>query len=247
MPTMQCSHDGCANVLALPPESFVNGWYWCALHVGTVKEPEFVPVTCTEEGCEVTTRFLAGRGIRDGQWRCAAHGMSVILFCLIDGCTVAHEFQMGDNIPDGFFCPEHAAEENQKLVDHVRSIPCLPPKPDPTFDVSSEIQHGPDAKVIVQLTVDQINDLTEVLRIHHNNPTVGLRPAQPPYPTETIKALKLDIEKFHGMADIGMAALIKIHSDPNNEATELKGIKLVRWGEDIAKEAIDAMRKLRDV
>ncbi len=56
----------------------------------------------------------------------------------------------------------------------------------------------------------------------------------------------LDIERFHGMADIGMVALLKIHSDPDNETTELDNDEWMVWIEKTAKEAIDTIRKLRD-
>jgi len=85
-----------------------------------------INVTCAEEGCDFSVNFPTSRGIHE--WRCASHGMSVILTCMRDDCDVTHKFIK--DAPEGFFCPKHAAEESRKLVEHMKSIPCIPPKPE---------------------------------------------------------------------------------------------------------------------
>ena len=231
---VRCAEDYCSNLWVFDydhevpsaPAKDATDWL-CDEHE---PKPAYIPVTCTEDGCEVSTRFLAGRGIRDGHWRCAAHGMSVILTCMGDDCTVTHQFERGDNIPDGFFCPEHGAEEARKLVDHVRSIPCLPPKPSP------QIHHAPEGKVIVKLTPEQQDHLTELLK-QHGDPQLGLRPMPPLY-TDRIKDLEQQV-------DIAMKALERIYCDPDGECLAHWDMDIQKWTEHVAKEAIDAIRKLR--
>lgn len=265
MAVYTCTLQGCPNQYV---DSVPRKRQYCTTH-NNMELSGYHIVTCAEEGCEVSTRFLAGRGIRDGQWRCAAHGMSVILTCMGDDCTVTHKFERGDNIPDGFFCSEHGAEEARKLVDHMRSIPCIPPlarAPEPQVELDDIERACIEAAANICNTAEHDGTGNAYMLTSHPGSTIDeaaikhrifkeVKPIAEALVAKWVAennllaldkaACVVDIKHLNEMVDFALKALETIHSDPEAEGPGNFGSDSDLWVETVAKEAIDEIRRRR--
>lgn len=95
-----------------------------------------------------------------------------------------------------------------------------------------EVTRVPDPKPVADMNEAELREHIELQEEYH----------------DTDKQYKdLDIKKFHGMADIAMAALDRICNDHDNETGGMCDAGIIRWTEETSRKAIQEIRKLRDV
>ncbi len=137
--------------------------------------------------------------------------MPVILTCRMRDCTVSKEFDKSD-VPDCWWCPRCSTvmPSSDDISEGVGAKPflneyqrTLRPDAGENLELEDGGRCSPDeitGKIIVHLTDDQTEQLRKLLK-EHGDPQLGLRPPPtplvPPYPTETLKALRAENNQLH--------------------------------------------------
>lgn len=181
-------------------------------------EPDYIKVTCAEEGCEFSTVSLA----TEGKWRCDQHEripVTEYLGCNFPDCPEKTPLDMFEQSKKVWYCIGHTWAYNmtdQEIANHMAN--------------RKKTHSQPGGKFIISLTGEQITELKgqlERFRLGHIEAPVVESPGH-----------------LRQQVGIALKALERICNDPEGEVSKYEDGETVRWTEEVARKALQEIRKL---